>query len=234
MLRAQGKLDEAERMQRDALRIMREILPAGHLDIAVAHNNLAHAIEEADRYVDAETEYRAAAGELAKGALAESPVRGTFLANLGRVIDLQGRSAEAEETLRRALTIQRELIPGPHANTATTLALLGDLLVRRGRAAEGESLLREALVMREKVLAPDHWGIQVTRSALGRCLAAQGRTAEADSLLTRSAAALEERLGLADERTRTALERAAGFYEQIGDRDRAEAARQKLGEPRNR
>jgi serine/threonine-protein kinase len=234
MLRAQGKLDEAERMQRAALRIMREILPAGHLDIAVAHNNLAHAIEEADRYVDAETEYRAAAGELAKGALAESPVRGTFLANLGRVIDLQGRSAEAEETLRRALTIQRELIPGPHANTATTLALLGDLLVRRGRAAEGESLLREALVMREKVLAPDHWGIQVTRSALGRCLAAQGRTAEADSLLTRSAAALEERLGLADERTRTALERAAGFYEQIGDRDRAEAARQKLGEPRNR
>jgi serine/threonine-protein kinase len=229
MLRAQGRLDEAARMHRDAIAIMTRILPPGHIDIAVAHNNLAHVVEEEGALGEAEAEYRAAIAEMEKGPSAPVTVKATLLANLGRVLDLRGRAGEAEQTLREALAVQRESLPATHANTATTLALLGDFLVRRDRPAEAEPLLREALRMRSEILAPDHWSIHVTRSVLGQCLAQLGRPVEADTLLSESATALEASLGIEDERTRAALQRARAFYDQVGDSTRAAAAGRKLG-----
>lgn len=228
MLLAQGKLDEAERMDRGALEIMKKILPPGHVDIAVAGNNLAHVMEEKGDLAGAEAAYREAIAEFEK---AEDPlvtVEATVMANLGRVLDLEGKPSAAEEQLRRALAIQRERLPSPHGNTATTLALLGDLLRRTDRPAEAEPLLREALEMRVSILPDGHWGIALTRNVLGACLAALGLRAEADSLLGGSAAELEASLGLDDRRTRSALVRAADFYESIGDAARAEASRRKL------
>ena len=228
MLLAMGRLDEAERMHREALAIMQEILRPGHINIAVSYNNLAHVLEQGRRFGEAERMFRAALTVMEDGAGSDSPTGSIFLANLGRVLDLQDRTGEAEQTLRRALAIQRERFPARHARTATTLTLLGGLLTRAGRATEAEPMLREALDMRTELLAEDHWAIQVTRSALGESVAALGRTSDAEELLTTSAAALEERLGVDDERTRAAIERAAGFYTARGDRARADEYTRRL------
>jgi tetratricopeptide (TPR) repeat protein len=74
--------------------------------------------------------------------------RGVTMHELGRALRDQGRAAEAEETLRRALALAEE--GGDTAvSRGITMDMLGRALLDQGRAAEAEETLRRALALAE-------------------------------------------------------------------------------------
>ncbi|MBL0927262.1 MAG: protein kinase [Phycisphaerales bacterium] len=64
---------------------------------------------------------------------------------LGRLLLLDGRYAEAEEVLSRALAGRKRLLGDRHEDTADTMASLGEAVARQGRLDDGIGLLRPAL-----------------------------------------------------------------------------------------
>jgi tetratricopeptide (TPR) repeat protein len=62
-------------------------------------------------------------------------------AQLGRVLDRQGRYIEAERELRRSLAVQSALAPQPNPIGQRAKLYLGEALRGQGRLAEAEPLL---------------------------------------------------------------------------------------------
>ncbi|MDX1384187.1 MAG: serine/threonine-protein kinase [Thermoanaerobaculia bacterium] len=123
--------------------------------------------------------------------------------HLGVTLWREGRLAEAEAALRRALAVQRgEETHFQHL--AETLLGLGGVLCDRGRPIEAEPLLREALGLFTSVLDADNWQVAEARAELGRSLLQLGQTDEAAPLLVAAVPVLEASRRAADPR----LERA--------------------------
>jgi tetratricopeptide (TPR) repeat protein len=80
----------------------------------------------------------------------------TVLNNLAELYQDQGRYADAEPLLKRALKII-EKSSGPNdSNFMTGLNNLALIYALQGRYADVEPLFKRSLAIREKVLGPDH------------------------------------------------------------------------------
>lgn len=79
-----------------------------------------------------------------------------ILNNLALLYEGQGRYAEAEPLLRRALAIAEKALGPEHPHVAMSLNNLAGLYEAQGRYAEAEPLFRRSLGIREKVLALQH------------------------------------------------------------------------------
>jgi len=77
------------------------------------------------------------------------------LAGLGALYEKQGRNAEAEPLLRRALAIKKQTPGLPDGQTTTILWSLGKLYLKQNKYAEAEPFFRHALATCEKILT-DH------------------------------------------------------------------------------
>ena len=116
-----GRLDEAEKECREAIRI--------YPDFAEAHNNLGVLLDDIGRKEDAEAEYR--------DALRINPDFAAAHYNLGILLDDMGRKEDAEAEFREALRINPDFAAA-HYN-------LGILLDDMGRKEDAEAEFREAL-----------------------------------------------------------------------------------------
>jgi tetratricopeptide (TPR) repeat protein len=87
---------------------------------------------------------------------AEHPDVATSLNNLAGVYKDQGRYAEAEQLLKRALAIDEKAVGPEHLSVAIGLNNLSALYDDQGRYAAAEPLYRRALAISEKALGPDH------------------------------------------------------------------------------
>src|SRR5579859_3958534 len=122
------------------------------------------------------------------------PGTATGLDRLARKMVSEGRYAEAEPLLRRALKIDETALPrSPH--TADILGDLGGLLVATDRSPEAEPLLRRALAIDEAVLGPASAAAADTLNALTNALESQGRTAGAETDARRALSIDEQALG---------------------------------------
>ena len=115
--------------------------------------------------------------------------------NLGALRELQGRPAEAEDHLRRALDLHTRFHGENHHQTVRTMANLAALLHRSGDPEESESLYRKALSAQVSILGEDHPQVAKSTSNLGALLALQGQNEEAERLLRKALESLQERLG---------------------------------------
>ena len=106
-----------------------------------------------------------------------------------------GRFAEAELLIKRALAIQVEALGPEHAMTASTLVDMGYMYSLQDRYAEAESLMQRALAIQEKAPDPDHVEIAFTLGGLATVCLSQGRDADAEPLLQRALAIQEKALG---------------------------------------
>ncbi len=75
---------------------------------------------------------------------------------IGTTFSRLGRLAEAEEQLRSALAIRKEIDGSPNLDVAATLNSLGEVLYDRGDVDGAEQLYRQALEMREGLLGTEH------------------------------------------------------------------------------
>lgn len=109
--------------------------------------------------------------------------------NQGTLYRWQGRDAEAEEFLARALGIYLETMAPGHI--AATLRELGALYAHQSRYAEAEDFLTRALTIYEKTEGLEHPKTALTLIDFGCLRMNQARYTEAEVLLTRALAVFQ-------------------------------------------
>ncbi|MGH9601198.1 MAG: tetratricopeptide repeat protein, partial [Terriglobales bacterium] len=82
-----------------------------------------------------------------KALPAGHPSIASSLNNLARLLQAQGKLADAEPLYREALEMYRKTLPAGHPWIASSLNNLAQLLLDQGKLAEAEPLYREALEM---------------------------------------------------------------------------------------
>ncbi len=103
--------------------------------------------------------------------------------NFGNFYFKLGLLNEAEENLRRALTLRREVLGPNHTNTLVAQEKLAWLLVGGVRKFdEGESLSRETWLARKNVLGPDHPDTLDSMDTYGTALTNQRKLDEAEKI----------------------------------------------------
>jgi tetratricopeptide (TPR) repeat protein len=76
--------------------------------------------------------------------------------NFGRFYADQGKLAEAEEMLQRALQGREKALGAEHTSTLTTVNCLGNLYIDQGKFTEAEEMLQRALRSYERALGAEH------------------------------------------------------------------------------
>ena len=117
------------------------------------------------------------------------------LSNLAKLLQYQGRYAEAEPLYRRALQIREKELGSEHPDVAESLNNLAVLLVDDGKYAEAQPLFRRALQIREKKLGPNHLKVAESLNDLAELRYLRDKYAEADSLCQRALQIRERELG---------------------------------------
>ena len=132
---------------------------------------------------------------LARGLSLGSPGLAASLNTLALVYLGQGRYAEAEPLLERALAIREQGLGLDHPDPATILNNLAMAYQGQGRYAEAEPLLKRALAIQEQALGPDDPEVGTILNNLAIVYASEGRYAEAEQLYQRALAIRDETLG---------------------------------------
>jgi eukaryotic-like serine/threonine-protein kinase len=144
---AQGRPAEALQYYEQALEIRRQNHPHDSAQVAQALLLIAGAHRGLKQYPDAISFSRQALEILEK---IHDPHVDFALREVGRDYLGQGKPAEAEPYLRRALALREETLSRDHPDLATAKFTLADCLIDLGRYAEAETLLREARASLQK------------------------------------------------------------------------------------
>jgi serine/threonine-protein kinase len=169
-----GDRVRADSAHRAAVNILRKAYPEGHTTLAGALRVFANHLRDA-KLDEAELAYRDAA-EMYRRASGESLDYAACLTELGRVLSLEGRYADAERTLRDVLDV-KVMTRGSPVRIAGRV-YLGEALRGLGQFAEAEALLLEGYEAGTRSRMMRRTGTHAAR-ALVRLYEAQGREAEA-------------------------------------------------------
>ena len=168
---------------------------------AVAQENLwkksveaAHEALRKGRPAEAERWLRSALVEAERSGQKGSRVA-TTLNDLAVVYQFQGKYAESEPLLRRALAIHEKAGGSEHPLVASTLHNLGMLYRAQRRYAEAKPVLQRALGIRGTVLGSEHPSVAETLSGLAWTHREEGNLVAAESLYRRALAIRENTLG---------------------------------------
>ena len=134
---------------------------------------------------------------------------------LGGLYHAEGRYAEAEPLLKRALAIDEKRGPD-HQIVGVELNNLARVYQDQGRYAEAEPLLKRALAIDEKKLGPDDPHVATKLNNLAGLYQDQGRYAEAELLNKRALAIDEKVLGPDDPAVALVLIKLADQYRTQG------------------
>jgi tetratricopeptide (TPR) repeat protein len=102
---------------------------------------------------------------------------------LGLLYRSEGKYAEAEVVLTRALDIRRRVLGADHPDTIKSMNSLASVYRSQGKIAEAETLLTSVLEARRRVLGPAHPDTTSVMTMLGEVRLQQKKYAEAEVLL---------------------------------------------------
>ena len=121
----------------------------GAADVNVGHtlNMLGRTHERQEQYEKAEASFRQCVEILERGG---DPQCAVALRDVARMLHLQGRGAESELVLKRAITILAHSGRAEHLDMAATLENHVDILRETARHHEAESVVARARAIRAK------------------------------------------------------------------------------------
>src|SRR5215471_7291936 len=159
-----GRVDEAERLFRRALALFEQVDGGEHLDAAAVLGDLGAVLEDRCDYLAAEECYVRAA-TITEAIEVESKIytddedvarlRLRSLDNLGRIHRTQGRYAQAEPVIRRALNFAELTFGAESLEVSGALNNLGMFGKFAGRFDEASDCYRRALAILEKHYGED-------------------------------------------------------------------------------
>ena len=129
----------------------------------------------------------AACCQSAQAAIAES------LSHLGIALSRNADFPEAEQRLREALAMQRNVFGKDSAEVATTLSALADVMSFTGEYDKGEPMIAEALRIRRKLYGRAHPDVATSLGDLGVNFGERGDFKQANAYL-REALAMQREL----------------------------------------
>jgi len=132
---------------------------------------------------------------LAGSRLGGGRLEADFHDRVARVLEADGRYAEALAEAERALALRRGLLGPGHPEVGSTLRATGLMLYRLGRMEEARRRFEEALGLQRVALGPDHPEVATIVDNLGTVLYSQGHLDEAVAHHRRSLALRERALG---------------------------------------
>jgi serine/threonine-protein kinase len=150
-----NRLDAADSMYQEALRIRRQLLDPGHPEIGGALNVMGGLRLRQNRHAEAEQMIREALGIL-RTTMGEHTDVATALNNLGSSLESQGKLEEAGAAYRESLAIKRKILKGDHSSVAISLNNLGRLLMKQERWVDARAMLEESLAMRKRLWPTPH------------------------------------------------------------------------------
>lgn len=191
-----NELDEAERLLRASIPLLRAGGPDEPELLARQLDVLAQVLLRSARYDEAEACFREAVdlfrdqvGNEAEGPMARS------LAGLASVLSKTGDLQAAEVVLREALDIARRVYGERSAHVAGLLNQLAVLLKANGNWIEAEPLYREALSIQRSTHGAEHPATAGTMVNLAALLVETGAHGEAEPLLREAIEVIRARRG---------------------------------------
>jgi tetratricopeptide (TPR) repeat protein len=153
-----GNLDEADRISREALEVLRA---HGETD-----ERLLAAIGTRAGILLAKNDFEAAELLYQDLLKRQSELLGpdhldlcSTLNNLGFLLRMQGRLGEAEESYRAALEILDALVGEAHPHPVQVRLNLVSVLMLQGKASEAVALMRRIVEIRKEMHGPRHWRV---------------------------------------------------------------------------
>ena len=225
----EAKLQEAEKLAREALGRSKRELPPGHPMIAQATQTLGKVLEESGSYAEAigvltEAVRLRSAPPVVQSDLAES------LLELANSHFYAGHYDEAERLNQRLLTMHRELFGARHPLVAEDLINLGAIQQERGQYVKAEEYHRQALAITETFYGPDHYKTASNLTLIARALNKQNRGDEAAGLLQRALTIQEKVFGPVHPRVASTVNEIATLALTREKYDEAEAGFRRMAE----
>jgi serine/threonine protein kinase/Tfp pilus assembly protein PilF len=141
VLRMLGKHDEAEPLHREVLRTLQARYPDGHRNVARSTCNLAITLAAQGKYDESVSLYRSAIEQLRRlHAPADHFDTADALGDLAAVQSSAGRHADAEASLREALTIIQKVMPAGHPARIAAASRLAECLARQKKFDQADAL----------------------------------------------------------------------------------------------
>jgi tetratricopeptide (TPR) repeat protein len=220
----QGRLDEAERLGRDALDLAEELVdgPDRHRSLARALRPLGTAQRARGRYREAEQTFTRALDDASAGFGSASIEVAELHNDLGMTFKYLGRFGDAEAAYDRARVILEALPDVDPEDLAALFHNLGGLAHARGDFETAEPLGRRAVEIRTRTLGPRAPATLLDRSAHAAIVARLGRSDEAEASIRELLGDLEVTLGPDHPEVAVALNNLAAIVQARGALEEAE------------
>ena len=171
-----------------ALAIYQKTLGLGHPQAAEVLDNVRSLYRDQGKYPEAVRVAEIWIPILLKDEVQEKMPRvvSDGFVQTGELYVAQGRYAQAEELLKRAVTLRERVHGSGHPVVVTTMNYLSFIYRAQAKHNEAEAIARQALTTSEKVLGPDHPSVAQSLSALAAVYEAQGKYTDAETLYKRA------------------------------------------------
>lgn len=197
ILRALGRLAEAEAAAKKAIAIRRRIFKEPSAEVASAVYSLGSIYMSAGRYEEAVAPLREAMVLQERAAPGDAPGLVMRITGLAAALNEADEKDEAIALARRAVQVASDKLGDSHPYTAGAYNNLGTNLNEAGRYAESIPVLRETLRLRQKSAGEDSPDTAVSLRNLAFALESAGMLDESRVLLERSLDILNRKPDLA-------------------------------------
>lgn len=183
ILMQQGRLKEAEKLERESLSHQLPMLGRESTDTLITMSDLAAVLSEEGNFAEGiplnrdvvETERRLL-GPADHRTLAA-------MDNLAAMLGMNGQLQESEQAERQTIEIERHAYGEEHIGYLNSMGNLGDTLYLMGKYADAESTWRQTVEIQNRVLGPKHPETARSTYNLGCTAALGGRKDEAFAML---------------------------------------------------
>ena len=186
LVKQNGSLDRAEKLDRESLELFRSSLGERHPRTARSLSDQAWYFELRGDYAEAEHLRRAALEILRDKLEDDDPEVARQLHRLSSTLRYSGQLQEAEALVRQALVILVAQVGEDHIDTVDAHKILGWLLAALDRMPESEAEYRLVLAVERRLFGESHPRLGYTLNSLAVALDRQGKLGEAEDFYRQS------------------------------------------------
>ncbi|CCA73527.1 related to kinesin light chain [Serendipita indica DSM 11827] len=191
-LRANGRFEGAEMIQREVLALRLEISGQRHPDTLAAKSNLASTLYRVGRVDEAEKIQQEVLTVQLEISGQRHPDTIVAMNNLAEILRVSGQFEEAEKMQRKVLALQLEISGKRHPDTLMAMNNLALTLYHRDQLDEAEKMQQELLALRLEVTGKGHPETILAMNNLAQLFYSRGRLDEAERMQREAQTLLRE------------------------------------------